>query len=293
MIGRKSYGECVFDLFNTCFLTLLMIVTIYPLLYCIFASVSSPYEMVKSTGILIRPLGFSLKSYELVFDNPMITTGYANTFIYLFLGIAVNLLMTSFGAYFLSRKNVLLRDIIMFIIVFTMFFSGGLIPLYLLVKSLGLTNTRSALIIPVAINTYNLIVMRTSFLAVPDSMEESAKMDGANDFTILFRIILPLSKAVIAVMLLFYGAYHWNSWFNAMIFLRDRSLYPLQLVLREILIGNSTSNMTASASGTDTEPVAITIKYATVIVATLPILAIYPFVQKYFVQGVMIGALKG
>jgi len=292
MLQKKSFGESVFDVLNHLFMFVMIVVAIYPLIYCLFASISSPYEIIKHTGMLFYPLGFSLKSYEMVFRNPMILLGYSNTFIYLVGGTVLNLLMTSLGAYFLSRKGILLKNLIMFIIVFTMFFSGGLIPLYLLVRNLGLTDTRFALILPVAVNTYNLIVMRTSFMGIPDSMEESARIDGANDFTILFKIILPLSKAVTAVMVLFYGAYHWNAWFYAMIYLRDRELYPLQTILREILISNSSEQMMTNVSGVDIEPVGITIKFATVIVATVPILAFYPFLQKYFVKGVMIGALK-
>jgi len=177
-------------------------------------------------------------------------------------------------------------------IVVTMFFQGGLIPTYLLVSNLGLVDTPWAMIIPGAINTWNLIIMRTSFQAVPASLEESAKIDGANEWTIMWRIILPLSIPVMAVMVLFYAVGHWNAWFNAMIYLRDRNLYPLQLILREILITNSTDSMMTNASGVDKMPISETIKYATIMVATIPILVLYPFLQKYFVKGVMIGALK-
>jgi putative aldouronate transport system permease protein len=180
----------------------------------------------------------------------------------------------------------------MFMIVVTMFFQGGLIPTYLLVSNLGLVDTPWAMIIPGAINTWNLIIMRTSFQAVPASLEESAKIDGANEWTIMWRIILPLSIPVMAVMVLFYAVGHWNAWFNAMIYLRDRNLYPLQLILREILITNSTDSMMTNASGVDKMPISETIKYATIMVATIPILVLYPFLQKYFVKGVMIGALK-
>jgi putative aldouronate transport system permease protein len=186
----------------------------------------------------------------------------------------------------------MLKNPIMMLIVFTMFFSGGLIPNYLLVSELGMLNTRWALIIPGAISTYNLIIMRTSFQGIPASLEESAKIDGANDFTILFRIILPLSLPIVSVMILFYGVSHWNAWFNALLYLRDRDLYPLQLVLREILITNSTDSMTTGASDIDKALISETIKYAAIIVATVPVLFLYPFLQKYFVKGVMIGAVK-
>jgi putative aldouronate transport system permease protein len=177
--------------------------------------------------------------------------------------------------------------------VFTMFFHGGLIPLYLIVKNVGLINSLWSTIVPFAVSTFNLIIMRTSFSAIPESLEESAKIDGANHLTILFRIILPLSKPVVAVMILYYAVEKWNAWFYASIFLKDRDLFPLQLVLREILIANSTDNMATGASSADQFMIGETIKYATIIVATVPILCVYPFVQKYFEKGVMIGAVKG
>lgn len=221
----------------------------------------------------------------------MIFLSYQNTVIYVVLGTVINIFMTTLGAYGLSRKNVLLSNAIMFFIVFTMFFSGGLIPMYLLMQNLSLINTRWAMWLPGMIGTTNLIIMRTSFKAIPSSLEESARIDGANDFVILYRVIVPLSKPVIAVMLLYYGVGHWNSWFNAMIYLQDRNLYPLQLILREILIDSTTDVI--ELGGDDSEPIAQTIKYATIMVATVPILCVYPFLQKYFVKGVMIGAIKG
>lgn len=293
MVIKRSLGEKLFDTFNVVFMIALMITTLYPFLYVAFASVSQPSQMVQHQGILWGPLGFSLNSYKLVFQNPMILKGYSNTIVYMVTGTVLNVFMTALGAYVLSRKGVYFRNLIMFITVFTMFFSGGLIPFYLVVRGLGMSDTLWALILPTAISTYNLIIMRTAFAGIPDSMEESARIDGANDFTILFRVIIPLAMPVVAVMILFYGVGHWNAWFNAMIFLKTREMYPLQLILREILIASSTDNMTTSVASADLEPVAETIKYATIMVATVPILFVYPFLQKYFVQGIMIGALKG
>ncbi|AEE95363.1 carbohydrate ABC transporter permease [Mahella australiensis] len=289
---KKSIGERIFDVFNTALMILLMVVTLYPFLHVFFASISDPTAVVQHRGLLLWPEGFTAGAYKLVFKNPMIPVGYKNTLIYVLAGTTINIFMTTLGAYGLSRRNVYFKNHIMFLITFTMFFSGGLIPTYLLVKDLGMTDTRWALLIPNAISAYNLIIMRTSFAGVPVSLEESAKLDGANDFTVLFRIILPLSMPVVAVMILFYGVNHWNSWFNAMIYLRDRQLFPLQLVLREILISNSTDTMIAGSAGLDREPIGETVKYATIIVATVPILFIYPFLQRYFVKGVMIGAIK-
>ncbi len=292
MHRRLSAGDLVFNSLNGVFLFAVVIVTLYPFLYVLFASVSDPVRMGQHMGFLLLPLGISLKSYVLVLRNPMILGGYVNTLLYMTTGTALNLLLTSLGAYVLSRRRLMLRNAIMFFIVVTMFFSGGLIPFYLVVRGLGLADKIWAMILPTAISSYNLIVMRTAFAQIPDSMEESAHMDGANDFRILFQIYMPLCMAVVAVMILFYSVAHWNSWFNAMIFLRTRQKYPLQLILREILVASTTQDMTTQAAAIDQEPIGETIKYATIIVATLPILFVYPFLQRYFIRGVMIGALK-
>ncbi|MVQ36717.1 ABC transporter permease subunit [Paenibacillus sp. MAH-34] len=291
-MNKASFSEKCFDYINTVLLFLLMVLTVYPLLYVAFASVSDAGSLMEHKGILWRPIGFSLDAYTNVFRNPMILKGYGNTLFVVLMGLALNITLTSFGAYALSRKSLQYRKPLMLFIIFTMFFSGGLIPLYLTVKGVGLVDSLWALIIPQAINTFNLILMKTAFEAIPDALEESAKMDGANDFVILFRIVLPLSMPVIAVMLLYYGVSHWNSWFNAMIFLQERSLYPLQLVLREILLQGE-ANANTGASDGDAAMLAATLKYATIIVATVPILFVYPFLQKYFVKGALIGAIKG
>ncbi|MEK8131873.1 carbohydrate ABC transporter permease [Paenibacillus filicis] len=290
---KESAGRRAFRLLNAIVLSLLSLVTVYPILYVVLASFSNPAEFLAHRGLLITSLGFSLDAYRLVLSNTMILHGYVNTIIVVVSGVALNLLMTSLGAYFLSRKGMLWRDPIMFLFVFTMFFSGGLVPYYLTVRGLGLDNSYWALIIPTAVNTFNLILMRTSFLGIPDEIEESAKLDGASHLTILFRIFLPLSMPVVAVMILYYGVGHWNAWFNAMLFIRDRDLYPLQLVLREILVQNDTNAMLVGTDSFDKGLVAETLKYAVIVVATLPVLALYPFLQKYFVKGMMIGALKG
>ncbi|MGO4346989.1 carbohydrate ABC transporter permease [Paenibacillus sp. MCAF9] len=290
---RVSLGEHIFRVCNTLFLSVLMIATMYPILYVAFASFSEPALMMAHKGILWKPLGFSLETYGAVFSNPMILLGYRNTLFIVIVGVALNLLLTSFAAYALSRKTLQYRKQLTLFIVFTMFFSGGLIPFYLLVRGLGITNSLWALILPTAISAFNLIIMRTSFEAVPDALEESAKIDGANDFVILFRIFLPLCKPVLAVLGLYYGVSHWNSWFNAMIFLQDRSMYPLQLILREILIIGEASAMAEGASQDEIIILGETLKYATIMVATLPIFLVYPLLQKYFVKGALIGAIKG
>ncbi|WP_228745028.1 carbohydrate ABC transporter permease [Paenibacillus sp. S150] len=274
-------------------LFVLIILTLYPLIYVIFASFSNPNEIIANRGLLWKPLGFNLEAYKLVFSNPDIYTGYRNTLFIVIVGVSVNLVLTALGAYVLSRKNVMWNRFFMIMITFTMFFNGGLVPLYLVVKGVGLTNTLWSTILPFAVSTFNLIVMRTSFMSVPDSLEESAKIDGANHFTILFKIIIPLSLPVIAVMGLYYAVEKWNGWFYASIFIQDHNLYPLQIFLREILILSSTDTMSAGAAVGEQFQIGATIKYATIVVATLPILCVYPFIQRFFVKGVMIGALKG
>jgi len=290
---KKTMPEILFDTFNIVFLVILTFICVYPLLYVVFASLSDGNQLMAHSGPLLKPLGFSLLAYKKVLENPNIKSGYINIMFVVIVGVALNVMMTALGAYVLSRKDVYFKKIFTKFIIFTMFFSGGLIPMYLTVKGLGLLDSLWALILPGLISTFNMIIMRTSFAAIPDSLEESAKIDGANDFTILFKIIIPLSKPVIAVMVLYYGVAHWNSWFTAMIYIRTRSLYPLQLVLREILMSNSVESMTGGSGSDSVDTISETIKYATIMVATIPILLIYPFLQKYFVKGVMIGAVKG
>ncbi|WP_433581138.1 carbohydrate ABC transporter permease [Paenibacillus amylolyticus] len=293
MIKESGWFDRIFTILNYTFLILLVIVTLYPLLYVLFASLSDSAQLLANKGLLWKPVGFSLEAYKSVLANPGIATGFRNTLFILVFGVIVNLFMTALGAYVLSRKNVMWNKVFMFFIVFTMFFGGGLTPLYLVVKGVGLLDTLWSTILPFAISTFNLIIMRTSFMGIPDSLEESAKIDGANHFTILFRIIIPLSMPVIAVMILYYAVDKWNGWFYASVFIKSRELFPLQLVLREILIANSTESMSAGASAGDRFQIGETIKYATIMVATIPILCIYPFLQRFFVKGVMVGSLKG
>ena len=290
---RESPGERAFGIGNVLFLLALVIVTIYPLLYILFASLSNATELTLHRGLLFAPIDLTFEAYRRVLQNPLILTGYRNTLFYVIAGTALNVVMTSLGAYALSRRNLLFKNHAMFFIVFTMFFSGGLIPTYLLVgQTLHMQDTVWALIIPGAVTTINLIIMRTAFLAVPVALEEAARIDGASDWRILLKIYLPLSWPVVAVMILFYGVAHWNSFFPALVYLRDRELYPLQLVLREILISSNVQNMTTDVSSGDVLAIGETIKYATIIVATLPILLVYPYLQRFFVKGVTIGAIK-
>lgn len=290
---KKTKGRYLFEILNTLFMIFLMIVTIYPVIYILMASISEPMAFSLHRGILLKPLGFTLIAYQKAFAHPQIMGAYANTLFVVAAGVTINILLTSIGAYFLSRKNVLFKKQVTLFIVFTMFFSGGMIPTYFTVKDLGLADTLWALIIPNAINTFNLMVMRTGFEAVPVSLEESARIDGAGHFSILFKIVFPLSLPTVAVMVLYYGVAHWNSWFNAMIYIDSTERWPLQLVLRQILLVNDTQSMTMGVDEGSQMAVSETIKYATIVIATLPILCVYPFLQKYFVNGVMVGAVKG
>lgn len=289
---KGTVSDRIFDTVNAVLMVALMICTLYPFYYVAAASVSDSNQLLQHTGLLLRPLGLNWHAFEAVMDNPNIGTGYLNTVIILVLGTALNLLLTTIGAYALSRKFAM-RKFFMVAIVFTMYFSGGLIPTYLLINNfLHMGNSFLALTVPVAVSTWNLIIMRTSMEAIPESLIESAKIDGAGEFRILAQIVVPLSMPVIAVMVLYYGVGHWNAWFNAMLFMRDRSLFPLQLILREILVMNSTESMLTETSVADQQAIGLSIKYATIMVATLPILLVYPFLQKYFVKGVMVGAVK-
>lgn len=292
---KESKSRIAFEIFNTVFMFFMVIITLYPLLYVLFASFSDSAALTRlGGGILLHPLNFTTDAYVKAFKNPSIVSGYMNTLFILVFGVIISLALSSVGAYFLSRKDVFFLKPITILIIFTMWFSGGLIPFYLVVKEANLTGSLWSLIIPTAINTYNMIILRTAFASVPTSLEESAFIDGAGHFTILFKIMIPLSKASLAVIALYYGVGYWNGWFNASIFLQGSAeKWPLQLVLRQILIANDTASMTQGVADGDKEMIGESIKYAVIVIATLPILCVYPFIQKYFVKGVMIGAVKG
>ena len=293
MIEQKTLGSRAFTLVNTLLLVLLSLFFLYPMWYVLVGSISDPFSLFVSNDLLLLPKGFSLKGYEQVFKNPNILIGYKNTLWYLSVGTVCNVLATSLGAYVLSRPNLMLKKFFSLSVVFTMYFGGGLIPTFLTVKMLGLYNSWLALILPGLIGTWNMIVMRTSFKALPASIEESARIDGANDFVILFRIILPCAKATLAVIVLYYAVSYWNNWFNAMICLKDKNKYPLQLFLREILLANTANGATAEGfEESDMLYLEDVVRYATIIISTLPILCAYPFCQKYFLKGVMMGSVK-
>lgn len=288
---KESFGERLYTFIVYGLLTLFCLMIVIPLLHIISGSFSDPIALLKGqVGLL--PKGFTLSMYETVFKDKEIWQGYWNTIVYTVIGTFISVALTACGAYPLSRKDFFGRNVIMLLFAFTMFFTGGMIPTYLLVKQLKMLNTMWALVLPSAVSTYNLIIMRTFFeTSIPGELAESASLDGCNDLGIFFRIVIPLAAPIFAVMVLFYGVAQWNSWFPALLYISNRSLYPLQMVLREVLIQSDVSNMAGSMG--DVEIIGDGLKYATMVVATLPIMCLYPFLQKYFVKGVMIGAVKG
>ncbi|CAN7430597.1 carbohydrate ABC transporter permease [Paenibacillus sp. LjRoot56] len=289
---RKS-DEKVFDAVVNGLAFLIVVVVLYPLLFIVSASFSDP-ALVLNGEVILLPKQITLEAYRNVFQNEQIWNGYANTILYTAVGTIINLIMTTLAAYPLSRPDLPGRGIFMVFITLTMFFSGGLIPSYLLVKNLGMVDTMWALVIPGAIATYNLIVMRTYFQSnIPWEIQEAAHMDGCSNWKLLTHVILPLSKPIMAVMVLFYAVGHWNSFFNALIYIRSKDLYPLQLVLREVLMVSQADVVDSSVGLESKILLAESIKYVVIIISSLPVLLMYPFVQKHFVKGVMIGSLKG
>ena len=298
MVRNKSIGSRVFNFVNIVFFAFVIIACILPVWHVFCASFSDAGWVLNQSGIIWQIHDFSLTGYKLVFENANIWTGYLNTFFYVIANTALGMLLTVMGAYALSRKDFLWANPVMLGISFTMLFSGGIIPSYILVtQTLDMYDSRWALIIPTCMNAFNLILIRTALQNVPASLEESAMLDGAGRVTILFRIMLPLIKATLATVVLYFVIGNWNSWFNAMIYLRTRSKFPLQLVLREILITASdaatTGTVTSSTETGDTALYRQLTQYCTIIVSTVPIFIFYPFIQKYFESGVMIGAIKG
>ncbi|HHW48917.1 MAG TPA: carbohydrate ABC transporter permease [Clostridiaceae bacterium] len=294
MKQKKSFGEIIFEIINTIILSMVGIACVAPMVHVLFGSVSDPVALTHHSGIIYKPLGFSMTGYQLIFQNANFARSYMNTIFYVVSATSLNVLLASIGGYALSRKKLMWKNHIMFFILLTILFNGGLVPFYMVVKKLGLIDSRLAMIIPNAVSAFHLIIMRSAMSEVPDSMEESAKMDGAGYLTILYKIYIPLTKNTIAVIVLFSAVAHWNSWFHASIFLKDRKLFPLQLILREILIQDETSYIMQGVGDFRMSDVyAQVIKYCTVIVSSLPLLCVYPFVQKYFEKGVMLGSIKG
>ena len=289
--GDRIFGAVVFVI-----VTLLMLIVLYPLVYVLSCSVSSP-TAVGAGEVVLLPKGFTLMGYRRVFQEPDILLGYKNTLFYTLIGTAINLFVTVPAGYMLSKKEVPGRNLFMFLFMFTMYFSGGMIPSFLLVKSLHLYDTRAVLVILGAFSTYNCIICRTFFAALPHELEEAAAIDGCSTVRTFIQIVLPLSQALLGVMVLYFAVGHWNSYFNAMIYVNNENYKPLQLILRRILILEQASANMMEGGGDEyaAEQFKLKelIKYAVIVVSSLPVLVLYPFLQKYFVQGVMIGSIKG
>ena len=289
---KDSKSDKIFLVINFIFTLIILVVVLYPLVYVLSASISAP-RYVASGEMWLLPKGITFEGYRRIFQDKVLWRGYRNTIFYTLVGTSINLAVTLPAAYALSRKDLVGRNVFTMLMVFTMFFGGGLIPTYLVVQKLNMINTVWALLLTGATSTYNIIVCRTFFQSIPKELEEAAAVEGCSNTRLFFSIILPLSKALIAVMALFFGVGHWNSYFSALIYLTDKKLYPLQLVLREILVVQAASTAMTQEALTDEAAKALAnkaelseiIKYAVMVVSSLPVILIYPFLQKYFVEG--------
>lgn len=290
-MNRRTKGEKLFALLNAVILLLALLCTLYPCIYVLFASVSDPTKVFEK-ALLLYPQGINLGNYIAVFENSLIWSGYANTIFYAVVGTTASVLITVIAAFCLSRRDLPGKNMIIMAMVFTMYFTGGMIPNYLVVRSLGLLDTRASMILPTLMSTYNFIIVLTSFKGLPPSLEEAATIDGANEYTVLFKVLMPLLKPVISVIALYYLVAIWNNFMSALLYLSDPKKYPLQLVLREILYQGTMQQETSSQIDTATMQQE-TIKYAVMVVSTVPVMCVYPFIQRYFVKGIMIGAVKG
>lgn len=291
-MAKETLSEKAFHCINVLFMLTAVFITLYPFYYLVCASFSQNSLLAATPGFLFWPRGFNIGAYILTLKHPLLLSGYKNILLILLVALPLNLVMTLFCAYLMAAKKMLYKKVLVFFVLLTMYFSGGLIPSYLNIRSLGLYNTLWALIIPGAISVYNAIIVKTAIEGIPQSLTESAYIDGANDLFVLFKIIAPLIMPTLAVILLYYGVGHWNSWFPATIYIADNNKLPLQSVLRAILIVNESLLITSGTSGDMLDEYAETIKYSIIIIGTIPILILYPFLQKYFTKGVMIGALK-
>jgi len=291
---KESLGDRFFMISVYFILTIILIIVLFPLIYVVSASFSSP-SAVTSGKVWLWPVEFSLDGYIATFRDSRILTGYINSFIYTFLFTIISVVLTILIAYPLSRKTFWGRNILMFFIVFTMLFEGGLIPLYLVVQKLGMIDTRWAMIFPQAIAVFQVIIARTFFqTTISDDLVEASEMDGCSDLRFLWSIVIPLSKPIIAVLVLMYAVFQWNSYFDALIYLKSEALYPLQIILRDIIILDTSAGGQMEASEMlKRQELSNLMKYCLIVVASLPVLIIYPFVQRHFVKGVMIGSLKG
>lgn len=294
-MNTKSKGDTIFQAVIYVITVLVCLIALYPLIYAISASFSNPQRIVGG-DVVLWPVEFTTTAYKRVFASNDIMIGYRNTIIYTFFGTAVNMIATIMAAYPLSLPNLKGKNGITFFITFTMFFSAGMIPGYLNIKDLGLLNNPLVMIIPGAINVSNMLIMRNYFInSVPGALREAAEIDGASPMTTMVRIMLPLSKSIIIVIILYYMVGHWNSYFNAMMYMRDRKMYPLQVFLREMLVLSQMGDMEEQAGYDDVNVRLLyaAMKYAIIVVSAVPLLVIYPMVQKFFERGIMMGSIKG
>ena len=291
---RRSTADIIFLTINYVLLIVCCIIVLYPIYYRFIISISDGYAVLRGE-VKFFPVGINFSSYKAVLESPDIPKSYLNTVIYTVVGTFINVAMTAMCAYPLSRKKFFGRNVFAFMIIFTMFFDAGMIANFMVVDQLNLTNKIWAIVLPGAINAWYMVIMRTFFQQIPEEIYESAHLDGAGDFVIFGKIVLPLSVPTIMTMVLFYAVGHWNSWFNALIYLDDKAKYPVQLIMRNIVLSGETAALSSSAASMsqDVGIVATNVKYAVVFVTMLPILLVYPFIQKYFVKGIMVGALKG
>lgn len=292
---RESSADRIFTVVNTAFLVFSFVIVLYPLVYILSCSISSAQKVVQNR-VWLWPVDPDMEAYKAVFRNKEILTGYRNSLLYVLLGTVVSVLLTMFLAFPLSRKEFYGRKTVTKLILITMLFSGGMIPLYLVVKNLGLYNSVWAMVLPNAVSVWNVIITRT-FLEqnISDELYDAAQIDGCSDIRFLFEIVFPLSGAIVAVLALFYAVAQWNKYMDALLYLQDRNLYPLQIVLRNILIVNSStpSMMTDTVAAARYQGLSQTVRYAVIVVASLPLLVAYPFVQRFFVKGVLVGSVKG
>lgn len=289
----RSRTDALFDTGVYAIMIVLSAIFLYPVIYAISSSFSGA-EALLHQEVWLWPVDVTLRSYQLVFEHEYVLPSYGNTILYTVLGTAYSVLLTILGAYPLSRSYLPFRDFFMLIIAFTMLFGGGLIPTFLVVRDLKLINTLWALVFPCAVTPFNLILLRTSMQGIPDAIEESAKIDGANDWIILVRIILPMCMASVMTVVLLYFVAKWNDWFNALIYLNDREKYPLQLILRDILASNDDKTFNQQMLREAKNSVSsLGFKCAIMVIAMAPLLVVYPFIQRYFVKGIMVGAVKG
>lgn len=291
----KSKSDLLFDLFNYALLGIITILVLYPLYFIIIASFSDP-DYINTGQVVLFPKGFNTLGYQKIFENAKIWRAYGNTIFYTLVGTTINIVLTMLFAYPLSRKEFCCRKFLTFFMMFTMYFQGGLMPTYILMQNMKLYDTPWVMVLLPAINVFNVIIAKTNIQNnIPEELYKAASMDGCSHFHFFYRIVMPLSKSIVAVLVLYYGVAHWNEFMNGLVYLRDEGLYPLQLVLRGILVQNQASaDMMADIdSMLEQQKAAELIKYGLILVSALPVLVIYPFLQKYFAKGVMVGAVKG